>query len=174
MLHSLAVVEEVLRESEAVLWFQFGWDLGYRWLLWPLLGVLDLGERFLPRSLVDKLLLLLRILGGIGDFADLDLGLVIVDSLDYLVVAYLPRVVCRQRVDAVVPSKVLQLVLLACPLLFPELPGEGINLLLQSLLLKEALVLHVVHVLDNAAFLLNCHPQQLQGVKEELFLDQEI
>jgi hypothetical protein len=135
MLHSLAVVEEVLRESEAVLWFQFGWDLGYRWLLWPLLGVLDLGERFLPRSLVDKLLLLLRILGGIGDFADLDLGLVIVDSLDYLVVAYLPRVVCRQRVDAVVAAKVLQLVLLASSLLLPELPGEGVDLLLEGLLL---------------------------------------
>jgi hypothetical protein len=130
MLHSLAVVEQVLWESEAVLWFQFGWDLGDRGLLWPLLGVLDLGERFLSRSFVDKLLLLLRILGGIGDFADLDLGLVIVDSLDYLIVADLPRVICRQRVDAVVAPEVLQLVLLACPLLLPELPGEGINLLL--------------------------------------------
>ena len=119
MLHSLAVVEQVLRESEAVLWFQFGWDLGDRGLLWPLLGVLDLGERFLPRSLVDKLLLLLRILGGIGDFADLDLGLVIVDSLDYLVVAYLPSVICRERVYAVVAAEVLQVVIFAYPLLLP-------------------------------------------------------
>lgn len=155
MLHSLAVVEQMLRECEAVLWFQFSWHLGDRRLLRPPLRVLDLGESFLSRSFVDKLLLLLRILGGIGDFADLDLGLVIVDSLDYLVVPDLPRVVCGQRVDAIVASEILQLVLLTCPLLLPELPGEGIDLLLEGLLLEEALVLHVMHVLNDATFLLN-------------------
>lgn len=155
MLHSLAVVKQVLWECKAVLWLQFSWNLGDRRLLWPPLGVLDLGESFLSRSFVDQLLLLLRILGGIGDFADLDFGLIIVDSLDYLVVADLPWVICGQGVDAIVPPEVFELILLTCPLLLPELPGEGVDLLFEGLLLEESLVLHVMHVLDDATFLLN-------------------
>lgn len=95
MLNPLTVVEEMLGDGEAVFRLQVTVGRRDRWLLRPSLRVLNLRKCFLSCGLIYELLLLLRILGGIGHLADLDFGLVVVHSLDYLVVPLLPRILGR-------------------------------------------------------------------------------
>jgi hypothetical protein len=172
MLNALAVVKQLFWQSQTVLGLNIKIILlCRRRLLRALLSVLDLCQCLFSRGLIYLFLLLLCILSGVGDFSDLYLSLVVIDSLDYLVVSNLSRVIRWQWVYAVVAAQVFQLILLSGTLLLTELAGECIYLFFKCLLLQEPLVLHVMHMLNNSALLLHAHAQEFQSVEEKLLFD---
>jgi len=162
MLHPLTMIKQVLWKSQPLLHVLL-LAHAYRWLL-PLLRILYLCQRLLPRSLIYHLLLLLRILCRIRDLPYLYLRLIIVHSFDYLVVTDLPGVFRGEWVDAVIATKVLELIFLPSPLFLPQLSSKRVNLLLQRLLLQQPLMLHVMHVLYYPSFFLDADPQKLKRV----------
>jgi hypothetical protein len=89
------------------------------------------------------------------DLPDLVLCLAVVDRLHDLVVLLLPQIILGQRVYAVIASQVLKFVLFSRPQLLSQLPLGIVYLFFKRLLLKETLVLHVMHVLEYLAFLLD-------------------
>ena len=98
-------------------------------------GVLDLLEYLLSHHLIYESLLFLSIFSCLSNFPDLHLSLVIVDNFYDIIIPHLSRVICWQRIYAIITSEVLQLVLLSGSELFLQLPRQHIDFFLQRLLL---------------------------------------
>ena len=106
VLNSLTVIKKLLWQSKAIFSFNIRVRGGNRGLFRPFLRILYLGESFFSGSFVNELLLLLGILGGVSDLANLCLRLVVVDSLNDFVITDLTRIFRLQGVNTVVSSKI--------------------------------------------------------------------
>jgi len=89
MLYPLTVIEKLLRDSQSILRFNIRIILGNWGLFLPLLRILYLCKSLLSCCFIYLLLFLFGILSRICDFTDLNFGLIIVYSLDYLIISYL-------------------------------------------------------------------------------------
>jgi hypothetical protein len=79
------------------------------------LCVLDLLKNLLSHHLVYEGLLLLSIFCCLSNFPDLYFSLIIVDDLHDIIIPHLSRIIRRQRIYTIIPTQVLQLILLPGP-----------------------------------------------------------
>ncbi len=77
--------------------------------------VLDLLEDLFSYHLVNESLLFLSVFGCLSNLPDLYFSLIIVYDLNYIIIPHLSRVIRRQRINTVIPTKVLQLIFLSSP-----------------------------------------------------------
>lgn len=94
----------------------------YRGTIWVSRGfivgrfcILDLLKDLLSHHLVYESLLFLSIFSCLSNLPDLYFSLIIVDNLNDVIIPHLSGIIRRQRINAVVPTKVLQLVFLPGP-----------------------------------------------------------
>ena len=86
-----------------------------RWLVVCRLRILNLLKDLLSHHLINESLLFLSIFSCLSYFPDLYFSLIIVDNLNDIIIPHLSGIIRRQRIYAVVPTKVLQLIFLPGP-----------------------------------------------------------
>lgn len=77
--------------------------------------VLDLLEDLLSHHLVNESLLFLSVFSCLSNLPDLYFSLIIVYDFNYIIIPHLSRIICRQRINTVIPTKVFQLILFPGP-----------------------------------------------------------
>jgi len=98
-----------------------GWTL-YRGAVWVSRGlviggfcVLDLLKDRLSYHLVDESLLFLSVFSCLSNLPDLYFSLIIVYDFNDIIIPHLSRIISRQRIYTIIPTKVFQLILLSSP-----------------------------------------------------------